>query len=274
MRHGPSIIERGLMGAALILIVALDATPAAAESRHAEVAGWNLSHFPVTELREMGSSIVGAEMSRQARGIRIEYRVVGGVARELMVQRLNCGEATDEQGGIAFTERVYHVADEAGLVEAVRTQLGALDSGYDEYCPARPAELAEALSGLEAALAQVERWAAEDPLPPLEAWDRSPGEVRRTEPPVTITWSSLYEAPGVHVGLDSCGDDFFSESVQVDAAGDPPARAARAREALAGLLRRAETQCQLHPTQAARLLVGFDEAVAEAETQLLPLEGE
>lgn len=258
-------------GTAVALVAGL---PAAAQQRHEEVAGWTASHVAVAELREMGSILSGPDMSRRVGGTRIEYRVLGGVAREITVQRYDCGEATDANGGVAFSERVYHAGSEAQLAEAVRSQARTLDSGFDEYCPARPSELAETLAGLEAALAQVERWAAEDPLPPIEAWERSPGEVRRIEPPVTIGWSSLYEAPGVSVALDSCGDNSFSEMEAVDPSGDPAARAGRAREALAGLLRRAQAQCGLHPTQAARLLVGFDEAVAEAEAQLAPVEGD
>ena len=248
--------------------------PASAQQRHEEVAGWSASHVAVAELREMGSSLSGPDMSRRVGGTRIEYRVLGGVAREVSVQRYDCGDATDANGGVAFSDRVYHADTEAQLVETVRAQVRTLDSGFDEYCPARPAELAEALSGLETALAEVERWAAEDPLPPVEAWDRSPGEVRRTEPPVTIGWSSLYEAPAVSVALDSCGDNFFSEVAPVDPSGDPAARGARAREALAGLLRRAQAQCGLHPTQATRLLVGFDDAVAEAEAQYMPADSD
>jgi hypothetical protein len=260
--------------AVLIALLALAAAPAAAQYRSEDVAGWELDQTPVAELRETGSIVQGPSMNRRVGGTRIEYQVVGGLARELTVQRFSCGEATDANGGVAFSERVYFTGTQEQLAQAVRTLAHQLDSGFDQDCPARPAELAEALSGLEPALAQVERWASEDPLPPLEAWYRSPGEVRRTEPPATIAWNSLYDEPGVHLSLDACGDDYFSESAPVDPSGDPAARGARAREALAGLLRRAEARCALHSSQAARLLVGFDEAVTEAEAQLAPAEGE
>jgi hypothetical protein len=267
--HARSAIGLALIGGAALTLAA---APAGAQQSFEEVAGWSTTHIALAELREMGSEPAGPDMNRRAGDTRVEYRVLGGVVREVSIQRYNCGEATDENGGVAFSDRVYHSGTEAQLAEAVRAKVRELDSGYDEYCAARPAELAEALSGLETALAHLERRAAEDPLPPVEAWERSPGEVRRTEPPVTISWSSLYEGPSVHVGLDSCGDDFFSESVPVEASGDPAARGVRAQEALAGLLRDAQARCGLHPTQAARLLAGFDEAVAQAEAQMAPAE--
>lgn len=263
-------------GARPVLIAAaaliFPASPAPAQQLSAEISGWDASHIPLAEQREMGGQPSGPDMSRRAGDTRIEYRVLGGLVREVAIQRFNCGEATNDTGGVAFSDRIYHVGGEVQLAEAVRTKISELDSSYDEYCPARPAELAGALSGMEAALAQVELWAAADPLPPIEAWERQAGDVRRYEPPVTITWNSIYEGPTLQVSLESCGDNYFSEQANIEASPDPARLGALAQEALASLLRRAQAQCALHPTQAARLLIGFGDAVSEAESQLAALE--
>ena len=266
----------GLHAAAGALLACTAAAAAGAqddnEYRSAEVAGWEVVQPELVAEPDPGEVVNGASMRRRSDGYSIEYEVKGGVRRSVAVQRLSCGEATDENGGVQFSEPVYFSGSVAEAAAAVRAKARELDSAFDEYCPARPAQLEAALAGLETALATVEQWARERPLPPREAWELGNGAMERTEPPVTIRFARSFgagdeEERELTVDVEGCGEPYsFNERASLPVARDAAGRA-RAREALADLLRQAAERCRLSPDQTARLSAGFEEAVAASESE-------
>lgn len=240
------------------------------EYRSTQVEGWELEQPELVASPEPNEVVSGASMRRSSSDYRLEYEVRGGLRRAISVQRMNCGEATDANGGVAYGDSVYATGSPAETAAAVRAAVREVDAGFDEACPPRPAQLEAALTGLETALATVERWAAERPLPQAEAWERGGWSMDRTDPPVTIRYARPLEGTPdrqLSVAVEGCGGIYgFEEQttlpIPLDAAGR-----ARARTALADLLRQAIERCRIPPEQSARLVAGFEEAVARAESE-------
>lgn len=233
--------------------------------RSAEVAGWAIVQPELVANPDPYDVVRGSSMSRRAEGYFIEYEVGGGLKRTIGVQRLSCGEATDENGGALYTAALFKTGSIQELATAARAGVSEADAAFDDACPARPAQLQAALTGFEEALAIVEQWASERPLPEIEAWELGNMSIERVEPPVTIRYG---RPPGdedirlLGVDVNGCGEPYsFSEEVTL-----PPADASRARAALAELLGQATAQCNLAPDQPARLIAGFEEAAARAES--------
>lgn len=264
---------RGSLAVACAALVA-GASPAQPgggnEYRSTEVEGWEIDQPELAADPEPYEVVSGASMRRDSDGYRLEYEVRGGLRRTLSVQRLSCGEATDENGGIAYGDTLYATGSPSETAAAVRAAAREADSAFDDACPARPAQLEAALAGLETALATVEQWARERPLPESEAWERGSWTMERSEPPVTIRYARPVEGTAdrrLSVTVEGCGGLYgFEEQTTVPIPGDAAGRA-RARAALAGLLRRAAEQCRLAAGQPERLIAAFEEAVARYESE-------
>ena len=242
------------------------------EYRSTQIAGWEIVQPELHADPDPYSIVRGASMERALDGYRVEYEVNGGLRRTVGVQRLNCGDATDANGGARYSLPIYVTGTNADAAAAARAAASEADESFNDACPARPAQLEAALAGLETALETVERWARERPLPDSEAWERGNGVLERTEPPVTIRFARSFgageeEARELTVDVEGCGEPYsFNERVSVPVPANPDGRS-RARAALAGLLRQATERCSLAPEQTARLSAGFEEAVARSESE-------
>lgn len=257
------------VGAFLVMPAALFGQDSG-EYRHAEVAGWEIEQPELAADPEPYEVVRGASMRRRSEAYFLEYEVNGGLRRTVGVQRLSCGEATDANGGAMYSAPIYMTGSIEQAAGAVRAAVREVDPAFDDSCPARPAQLEAALAGLETALVIVEQWARERPLPDREAWERGSWSMERSEPPVTIRFS---RPPGgeeerhLAVEVAGCGEPYsFSEEATVPVPSDAAGRA-RARSALADLLRQAQARCALPADQVARLLAGFEEAVAASESE-------
>lgn len=240
------------------------------EYRSTEVAGWEIDQPELVADPEPYDVVSGASMRRRSDAYFIEYEVDGGLRRKVGLQRLSCGEATDANGGVLYSLPVYATGPIAETAAAIRAAAREADASFDDACPARPAQLEAALSGVETALAVVEQWARERPLPDREAWERGSWAVERTEPPVTISFARPVEDTPertLSVEVEGCGQPYaFSEQRIVPVPADAAGRAL-ARSALAELLAEAAARCRLAPDQIARLAAGFEEAVAASESE-------
>lgn len=238
------------------------------EYRSEEVAGWEIRQPAIDPAPEPFAVASGASMERRTEDFRIEYEVEGGIQRSVSVQRLNCGEATDANGGAMYSLPIYLTGSTVEAADAARAAAREADSAFDDACPARPEALEAALAGMETAIVTVERWAIERPLPAAEAWSRGFWAIERTEPLVTIRYNrSPGGEPERELAVEAeCGQSYFSESRMLP----PPARPEdrrRAAVALAELLGRAAAQCRLAPGQPARLAAGFEEALTRSAAE-------
>ena len=258
----------GMAGLLICCGTAATAQPAGpGEYRDADVAGWYLTQ-PPAESSEPFVEATGPTMTRRTADYMIEYEIRAGIHRVVGVQRLSCGEATDANGGVIYHESIFTPVLGGEAAGAVRAAARRADASYDEACPARPAALDAALSGLETALDTLEGWVRERPLPAAAAWSRGYWAVERSEPPVAIRYSRDPGGEAVrYLEVEtSCDENSFSEREELP----PPARPedrVRAAAALAHLLARANAQCPLAPGQRARLAEGFEEALALAAAE-------
>ena len=240
------------------------------EYRSTQVEGWEIVQPELVANPEPYDVVSGASMRRRSDGYLIEYEVQGGLRRTISVQRLSCGEATDENGGAAYGDTLYATGSAAETAAAVRAAAREVDAEFDDACPPRPAQLEAALAGLETALATTEQWGLERRLPEAEAWERGSWSMERSEPPVTIRYARPVEGTPdrqLSVTVEGCGGIYgYEEATALPIPADAAGRG-RARAALAGLLRQATERCRLPPEQSERLIAGFEEAVARVESE-------
>jgi len=256
--------------AAGILLIA-GATVSGAQERSTNITGWYV-HESNPPADAPGVRPHSLEMSWNADRMMIEYEIHPGDRREVTVQRLSCGHVTDASGGPVMGGRFRANGAPERQLSDLRRRIIEADAGFNGACAARPAALTRALAGLDSAFRTVEAWAAEHPIPAFENWFRERGHVFSSEGSVVATYR--FDPGGAADGVarvegyeyQACGENGFEEEVRIPRGGAPAAHRVLARAALAPMLARAAARCGLSDGAPERILDGFEEAVAQAET--------
>jgi hypothetical protein len=258
-----------LLAAGMLLIAGT--ASAGAQERSTNVEGWYVHEFnPPADAP--GVRLHSLEMSWYADTLMIEYQVHPGDRREVTAQRLSCGHVTDASGGPVMGGRFHASGSAERQVSDLRRRIIEADAGFNTACAARPVPLTRALAGLDSAFRTVEAWAAEHPIPAFENWARQRGEVFSSEGSVIAVYR--FDPNGLADGVarvedyayEACGENAFAEEVRIPRSGAPEAHRALARAAMAPILARAAARCGLSDGAPDRILAGFEEAVAQAET--------
>lgn len=253
------------------------ATAAHAEYRTENVAGWELTANTDEGNPEDPPSPYSYEMTHRGSKLMVEYEIKAGQQRELGVQRLNCGDATDASGGVFYSEAFYLTGDAARDAAGLRELAATLDASFDTSCKADPTALAAAMKDFGTAAARLESWAAAKPIAPVWAWfldysyDPQGHSIARQNQAFSVRYVVPFD-PAVEGGLavepvDCPSVEGFLEPYNVPVArgGSPADHYRRVRAAIDAGIAKVAAQCGTSPAAGARLTDGLAEAIALAE---------
>lgn len=253
------------------------ATAAHAEYRTDSIAGWELTANTDAGNPEDPPSPYSYEMTHRGPKLMVEYEIKAGQQRELGVQRLNCGKATDGSGGVIYSESLYLTGDAARDAAALRALATTLDASFDEDCKGDPAALAAAMKDFGTAAARLESWAAAKPIAPVWTWtldysyDPQGHSIARQNQAFSVRYVIPVD-PAAEGGLavepvDCPRLEGFLEPYYVPVArsGSPADHHRRVRAAIDAGIAKVAAQCGTAPAAGARLTDGLAEAIALAE---------
>lgn len=243
------------------------------------VAGWRLEAFDADQDPENPSPPYIYEMSLMTAGLHLDYEIKAGQERELGVQRLNCGTATDANGGVNFVDSIYLSGDRAKDIAAITALAKSLDASFDDYCKVPADQLSGALKTFSVAAERLESWSAARPIPLHWAWhldylyEPSGRTIARRNHAYSVRYDiagDLAEAGFLTVDAIDCpASEGFVEpfTASIDRSKAAGNHAARVRAELERGVMALAASCGLDPAAGRALGGGIEGAIARGESE-------